>query len=239
MLNLRNDWLTSGLIDFEYKKYLVLAYLKSISKKFDKYKLYPFLTDLIFHYQNLRNLKENKKLLHQDFPKVISKADFEKLKLTYQKIIEDDEVMSVIEEILGFSLPQFKDTLNNGKDIYEYVESKIDISPIGISPIFFNEGYMFINRKNDRTLKIYRYKVTVFKNQDEKFHGLHTEYLEDQRRSIANTLEAIKLDLIRRFQNLPNPATYLVMSHEILPFKSTLLPVAKRLLLRHIQSAAA
>jgi len=234
-----NDWLTDGWIDFEYKKYLVLAYLNSIGKKFNKQELYPFLSDLIFHYQNLRNLKENKKMLHQDFPKVISKADFKKLKLTYQKIIEDDEVMSVIEDILAFSLPQFKDTLEDGKELYEFVESRIEISPIGISPLYFNEGYMIINRNNEKTLKIYRYNATIFENEDEKFHGLRTEYLEEQRRSIANTLEAIKLDLIRRYKSLPNPATYLVLSHEVLPFDHTLLPVAKRLLLRHIRLAAA
>ena len=153
MLKLKNDWLTSGLIDLEYKKYLVLAYLKGTSRKFDKHKLYPFLSELVFHYQNLKHLKENKKLLRQDFPKVISKADFKKLKLTYKKIIEDDDVMSVIEEILTFSLPQFKDTLENGKDLFEFVESKIEISPVGISPIYFNEGYMFINRTNNKIIE--------------------------------------------------------------------------------------
>lgn len=239
MMQLQNDWLTSGLIDFEYKKYLVLAYLQATSKKFDDYKLYPFLSDLAFHYQNLNHLKENKKLMHQNFPKVITKADFKKLKLTYQKIIEDDEVMTVIEDILAFSLPQFKEALENGKGLFEFVESKLEISPVGISPIYFKEGYMFINRKNDKTLRIYRYKVTILENQDETFHGIHTEYLEEQRSSIANTFEAIKLDLIRRYHNLPNPATYLVISHTSLPFNHTLLPVAKRLLLRHINSTAA
>jgi len=83
--NLQSDWLTNGLVDFEYKKYVVLGYLKDVKKKFSNYKLYPFLSDLVFHYQNLKSIKENKKVLYKHFPKVMTRADFQKLKLNYKK----------------------------------------------------------------------------------------------------------------------------------------------------------
>ena len=53
MEKLSKDWLTQGLIDFEYKKYLLLAYLQKAKKSFEKVELYPFLADLVFHYRNL------------------------------------------------------------------------------------------------------------------------------------------------------------------------------------------
>ena len=239
MGNLQSDWLTNGLVDFEYKKYVVLGYLKDVKKKFSNYKLYPFLSDLVFHYQNLKSIKENKKVLYKHFPTVMTRADFQKLKLNYKKIVEEDEIMKIIEDILAFSIPHFKDTLEEGSSLFDFIQSKIEISTIGISPIYFDEGYMLINQGNEKKMKVFSYKVTVFENQNEKYRGMHTEFLEDQRKSLVNTCENIKMELIKRNPELPNPATYLVHSQMALPFNQTLLPVAKRLLLRHIHSEAA
>jgi hypothetical protein len=42
MEKLKENWLTEGLIDFEYKKYVLLAYLKSVKESFSRVELYPF-----------------------------------------------------------------------------------------------------------------------------------------------------------------------------------------------------
>ena len=76
MEQLKHDWLTEGLIDFEYKKYILLAYLKDIRKRFDVNQLYPFMSDLVFHYRNILKVKESKKLMYENFPETLSKADF-------------------------------------------------------------------------------------------------------------------------------------------------------------------
>ena len=69
MEKLSKDWLTQGLIDFEYKKYVLMAYLQTVKNSFGKVELYPFLADLVFHYRNLQALKENKALIRESFPK--------------------------------------------------------------------------------------------------------------------------------------------------------------------------
>ena len=79
------NWFIEGSIDFEHKKYVLLDYLQHINKHFHSHKLYPDLGDLIFHYNNLLNFKNNKVLLQQNFPQRLSKADFDALKLTYEK----------------------------------------------------------------------------------------------------------------------------------------------------------
>ena len=35
MKKLEKDWLTRGLIDFEYKKYILLSYLQGVQSYFD------------------------------------------------------------------------------------------------------------------------------------------------------------------------------------------------------------
>jgi len=236
MTGLKNDWLTDGLIDFEYKKYVLLAYLKDVRTYFDAQKLFPYLSDLVFHYQNLQSIKKNKRLLFENFPKVISKADFEKLQLTYKRIIEDDDIMQEIEEILTFSIPKLKDVLDEGKDIFEYIESNLEILPVGVCPLYADEGYMLIDIAKGKELKVYRYRITVFENYEEKYRGIHTEYLESEKKGLGITYESLKLQLIKKYRELPNPATYLVNSKLSLPFRETLLPVAKRLLVRYVNS---
>ena len=53
MEKLSKDWLTQGLIDFEYKKYVLMAYLQRVKTSFERIELYPFMADLVFHYRNL------------------------------------------------------------------------------------------------------------------------------------------------------------------------------------------
>ena len=238
MTELSKDWLTQGLIDFEYKKYILLAYLKNVRQNFQGQILYPFLSDLVFHYRNLLSIRENKQLIYENFPKMISKADFEKLKINYKTIVEDNEVMKELEEIIEFALTGFKNLLEEGKDIYEYVEEKVEIQTIGLSPLYAKEGYMLLSPKVNNGLEVYKYLVTVFESADETYRAVHTEYLESVPKSINSTYESVKLDLIKKYKQLPNPATYLISTKVELPFEQTFLPVAKRLLIKSINSAA-
>src|SRR6187549_4128241 len=108
MDKLSKDWLTQGLIDFEYKKYVLMAYLQTVKKSFDRVELYPFMADLVFHYRNLVAVKENKALIRESFPKEISLEEFNRLELRYKQLVEDDAVMSELESIIDFSLPRIK-----------------------------------------------------------------------------------------------------------------------------------
>jgi hypothetical protein len=234
MKTLDKNWLTEGLIDFEYKKYVLLAYLQEVKHSFDQKKLYPYLSDLVFHYQNLQSIKENKKLIYENFPKQISKADFEKLEISYKKIVQDDAIMNDIEEILTYSIPRLKERLQEGKDIYEFIEEHINISPVGVSPLYPDHGYMFISESHVSETRIYQYQITIFENAYEKYRGVHTFYLESIKKGIGITFENVKIDLIRRHKQLPNPATYLVESKIVCPLDETLLPIAKRLLVKYI-----
>ncbi len=238
MKTLSNNWLTEGLIDFEYKKYVLLAYLQEVKINFEEKKLYPVLSDLIFHFQNLMILKENKQLIKNAFPERLNQPDFEKLQMVYEKIVEDDEMMEEIESIISFSIPEFKLYLADGKDLYENFESKMQISPIGLSPLYPDEGYLFVSEADSRMTRIYEYQITIFQSVQEKYRGVHTRFLEAQRRGMANTYENMKVDLIKRYKKLPNPGTYLVESKIEMPVDESLLPIAKRLLVKYVSSTA-
>jgi hypothetical protein len=234
MERLPNDWLTQGLIDFEYKKYVLLAYLKTVRDSFSQVQLYPFLGDLVFHYRNLIAVRENQALIRESFPKEISVEEFKKLELSYRKLIEDDAVMSELESIIEFAIPQIKESLQEGSVIYEYVESKCEISPIGVTPLYANEGYLFVTQPPEKETIVYRYQVSIFEDSHEQMRSLNTQFVENVQKTFVHTYERMKLDLIKKYQDLPNPATFLILSKMKFPLAETLMPVAKRMFVKHL-----
>ncbi|HCR53516.1 MAG TPA: hypothetical protein DIW27_03810, partial [Cytophagales bacterium] len=202
-MKLKENWLTEGLIDFEYKKYILLAYLKNVKESFHRVELYPFLSDLVYHYRNLQAIQANKTMIYDAFPKELSSEDIKNLELNYRTIMEDDAIMREIESIIDFALPMLKTHLEEGSVIYEYVESKCEIEPIGVSSLAVNEGYLFITQPPESETKIYRYHTTIFGNSSDQYKGISLNYVFKQKRTLSNSYEKMKLDLIRQFQDLP------------------------------------
>jgi hypothetical protein len=233
---LGDNWLTEGLIDFEYKKYLLLAYLKGVRGSFSKVELYPHLADIVFHYRNLLALRDNKSLIVDHFPKELSLEKLKLLELSYRKIIEDDAVMQEIELIMEFAIPKLRDHLDEGASLFDFVESKCELTTIGVLPLYALEGYVFLTQPPERETTIYRYQVTVYQPPDEPMRGLKTEFLETSAYGLANTYENIKMNLVKKYNDLPNPAAFLVLSRLQFPFQPTLVPVAKRLLIKYLST---
>lgn len=238
MKTLSETWFAEGYIDFELKKYTLLAYLQEINHGFRENKLYPQLGDIIFHYNNMVSFRDNKKLLQDQFPKRLTGIQLEKLTLLYEQVIEDDELMKELEEIIHYATGKMQKTISSGTEIYEFVEEKIIIIPVGLVPLDNTEGYFFLNNGNEKDTLVFRYRLTIFEKHDEKYRGIKTDFIDSWYRSITSTYEHIKMDLIRKKSDLPNPAVYAIETSLRFPVEETLLPVAKRYLVKFISSAA-
>src|SRR5436309_12006331 len=132
MKQLSETWFAEGYIDFELKKYALLAYLQEINKYFHESKLYPQLGDLIFHYNNIVAFRENKKYLQEHFPKKLTGLQIEKLQVLYEQMIDDTELMQELEDIIHYAADNMKTTISSGTEIYEFVEENLTITPIGL-----------------------------------------------------------------------------------------------------------
>jgi hypothetical protein len=237
MKQLSQTWFAEGYIDFELKKYTLLAYLQQTNKYFNENKLYPQLSDLIFHYNNIVAFRENKKYLQEHFPKKLTGLQIEKLQVLYEQMIADDDLMQELEAIINYSAGEMKTTISNGTEIYEFVEENLTITPIGIVPLDIQEGYFFLSAGNSRSTHVYQYRLSFFEKHDEKFRSIKTNYLEMMYRSMANTYENLKSDLIKNRSDLPNPAVYSIETDLSFPVEETLLPIAKRSLVKFISQA--
>lgn len=237
MKQLSETWFAEGFIDFEQKKYTLLAYLQQVSTCFNENKLYPQLSDLIFHYNNLNAFRENKRFLQEQFPKKVTGLQLEKLQLLYEQMIEDSEIMQELESIINFSASKMKTTISSGAEIYDFVEDKITITPVGLVPLDVQEGYFFLSAGKTRDTRVYHYRLSIFEKHDERFRSIKTAFIQNEMRSLASTYENIKQQLIRYHSQLPNPAVYSIETEYSFPIEETLLPVAKRSLVKYIATA--
>ncbi|WP_113922886.1 hypothetical protein [Cognataquiflexum aquatile] len=235
MKSLSENWITEGWIDFEYKKYLLLAYLQHVGGQFKEVKLYPPLAELIQHYSRLKSFEQNRDQIKSAFPKMLQGPDSKELKFTYRPLVIDDDMMKQLEEIVAFSLPQLKNHIEDGKNIYDFLEGEMKIEPIGISPLYQKEGYVFLSFDKSRDVFVYRYKVNLFQNSIDTFKGIMMQLIQKVRRSILNTYENIKLDLIKTNKELPNPATFSICSRQQIPLEESFVPISKRLILKMVE----
>jgi hypothetical protein len=234
MKNLSQTWFADGYIDFELKKYTLLAYLQEVNKYFTENKLYPQLADVIFHYNNIISFRENKKYLQEQFPKKLTGIQLEKLQLLYEAMIEDDDLMKELEDIIHYSADKLKKTITSGTEIYEFVETNLSINPVGLVPLENNEGYFFLCEGKSKNTWVYEYRISLFEKHDEKYRAMKTNFINVWQRNFVNTFNSIKYELIKTRTALPNPAVYALETDYSFPIEETLLPIAKRSLVRFI-----
>lgn len=234
MTTLPKNWITEGLIDFEYKKYQLLAYLQETNKHFNEMKLYPVLSELIDHYRDLNELKSGKKELNSMFPKTLDSIDFQNGKLNYQSNVSEDLLMKELSMITEFALPKIVSKIEEGRTIYDYVEGQLEFEPVGIVPIYNQEGYILMSRDKKKDIHAFRYKSSLLHFAGEKFRSISMWLVGVFQRSLVNTLEKIKMDLVSEIKELPNPATWRIHSHNEFPIEETLIPISKRLLLKSV-----
>jgi hypothetical protein len=236
MHTLSKNWITEGLIDFEYKKYQLLAWLQHVEKAYLALQIYPHLSELVEHYRHLTNIRLQKKALEETFPQELSGIDLQALALAFQKKVPREAILEEIDEIISFALPNLKEQVEKGKDLYEMVEDHLEIEPVGIAPLHQWEGYFFLSIQGNPNTYVYRYSMSLFQNNSENYRGIYTEPLVTYRNSLSQTKENYKLQLIKKYPDLPNPSTFSVNSKLNFPVFESVLPVAKRGLVKYIST---
>ncbi|NNM94893.1 MAG: hypothetical protein HKL88_05440 [Bacteroidia bacterium] len=234
MKRLGVNWITENQIDFEYKKYILLAYLQDVAKDFDMKKLYPALKELYGHYKQVVSIKQNKEELRKGFPQEAKDIDTEKMALVYDSLFSDTALMQEVESIINYSIPQFEKYLERGREIYDFIDRQITISPVGIVPLDSREGYIFIRDGKGADTQVFEYDISLFEQPDGKYRGIHTQYIKTCEAGIQLTYQYIKLEMMKEKKELPNPAAYAIESELPLPLAETLLPIAKMRLLQFV-----
>lgn len=232
MAKLSKDWLFEKHIDLEYKSYVLLAYLQDVCNAFEVNRLYPHLAELVAHYNALVNIKAEHERLENQFPKEL-KSIRPNFQLEYEKMGRP-ETLDEIVEIIEYAMPLLEKHVKDGQAIYEEIEKTVHVRSVGLLPLHTDEGYLLVMNGNEPQTQVYNFSITLFENPRGKYRAIHTSFFTDYARTLSNTPEQIKLELIRNNRKLPNPVTLTVESEYVLPFMETLLPIAKRSVVRYL-----
>jgi hypothetical protein len=222
--------------DPELSQYKVLAALKIYSEMLHKNRLYPSFGDLVELITAFQQLRKQKDILDDLSPKEIKGFDFENHKLIYENKTVSDTKMKKVFDSIQWATPRITELIEEGKAIFDYVEESIKINEVGILPLYNKEGYFCVVETDENKINVFRYEMYLVGTKRDPLTTLKTEFLYqvDNEKDFRLLVDVIKFNLIEKYPDLPNPAVYRIDSDTGFPFDETILPVAKRKLIRKL-----
>lgn len=225
---LSGHWLIENTIDFEYKKYLILAFLQKVEAGFQQIKLYPYLQNLRRNILYLEEIEKQKRRVKNFLPKKIKKIDLQKKEIIWEPSYKANIEIPEIDKIIEFALPRFISYHKTGQEIENHIIEKIKIYPVGVLPHYIEEGYLFISPGKERTF-IFRYNASIYSDYFSEHRTLHTRYLFSSSSGIKENYNELKYTLVKQNKDLPVPAAFGIECEKAWPLKQTILPIAEKL----------
>lgn len=237
MHKLSLEMFIGGGRDVETRQYQVLDCLKAYHNEFSHNRLYPAFKELIDVTSALEGLVGEKKDLDGTFPQRFVGVDIEQKRLIFENTSSHDPEFERAIDLILWSLPRLKNAIEEAISIYHFVDEHIVIEEVGIMPVYKEEGYWTVPDGKARRLYLLRYEVSLFSSSTERYRQLKTTVLETMEMTgLQKTPEAIKLEVIEKYQDLPNPAMYMCETDLDFPYESTILPIAKRKFMSQLYS---
>ena len=226
-------------LDAEHARYQVLGALQRVHQAFAKTVIYPHLAELIKLHSMLKTLVERSEGLRSARPSAIKRIDLENKEVIYERPDLSQDQMAQVEDRIRWALPRIEAAIEEGRTIFEFVEEHLRLEEVGVVPSYIQEGYLIVPDAEARALHILQYQMTLFTNAEERFRSLKTTRVKTVTQALVRrSPQSVKLELVEERRELPNPATYAFDTDLDLPYAATVLPVAKRKLMRYLYGQA-
>jgi len=229
------DIFLSGIRDAESTQYRLLAYLQRIRDAYSRNVIYPHLAELVDLHATLGGVAGRLAEARDAIPGRLSGVDLNAHRLIYEKSDLGFDELDDLEALVQWALPRIRDTIEEGRAIFEFVDENVRLEHVGIVPSYVEEGFLLVPDRSARRIHVVRYQLSIFSGADERFRTLKTTHLRSiEAGGILPNPAEIKRDLAVEFRELPNPSTFLLATELDFPFRETVLPVAKRKLLKNL-----
>ncbi len=209
-----NTWFLEKHLDVEYQTYRLLAYLQHVREQFLQIKLYPYLSQLIRHYEFIDSISSRMEEIRQKINNELN-----------------DEVTEYIHEISNIIKNKIKGFIEEGISIFNIVLKSIRYETIGIVPEYNQEGYIIASYEKLNYLDIMKFYISSIINYD-KFYVTGIDHLESlyTESALRKAPEFIKGYILGKYRDLPNPIVIYVNVAYHVPLHETLIPIIKRIL---------
>ena len=153
------DWIIQEPIDFEYKQYLILDYVKKAEEKLERFEIYPTFQELAIHFASMGRVKEHGqfitlKNLPQEIDDEILLTDLIYNTMRVGNLQEKNEIMSTAD----FAYDKFKDLFMIAKSAWSIVNESINLRLVNnLKRAKGGYGYFTFNYEGE--MFIYEYKL--------------------------------------------------------------------------------
>lgn len=232
---METDWLFQDPIDFEHKRYLLLAYFKKIDELLLQNKIYPTFIELSLHLASLQTLIKEKVILSTN--KTFLSCDDEVLlkELTAKSIPELNGVeKEEVDKIIKHSTNQFLDYFSVVKSYWATIYESIDMT-IKRNRKYLTKpkGYIVYTHTNHTHIHVWEYEINeLAPNIDEYNIKINLIYEGNKKELTLNkVIETYSSFTEKEVKTAP---VFDFKSTKEYPIDETLLPLFKRRLMAHI-----
>ncbi|MFA6365487.1 MAG: hypothetical protein WCW78_03750 [Candidatus Paceibacterota bacterium] len=215
--------------DPEQRHYEILAILKEYKMEFAHSRLYPALAHLAELHAILTKILENKGKFDKVAKREIDHIDIEKKQIVYKPLHENSSLKEVIS-FINRVFPDLEKVISEGAKIYDFAESCITLSPVGIASNDERKGYLIAADTFSELLHVHRFSLEIWNDASKKvlvMEEIHSAPWKEP----TEQPETIKAALVQNFPDLSNPATFFSKAEFGFPYEETVFPILQRKLL--------
>lgn len=216
-MKLGANWFYRPRLDEELKSYETLAFEQYLESALKQKALVEAEEEL---QQQLTIITEFKETLSHYDEMSNGKSFIEGYSSDQDK--QSDHSLDIIQSITDFFIDKISPYGEKFKHLRAEAEEAIHVHPVGILPLYQNEGWMILEGFSNATFQVYYYDISkVFRSAGKP--GFTFKFVEE---TAMKDPVKVKLDLVKRYGNLPQPSTWLVQSTKELGVQTTYVPVA-------------
>ncbi|MGE5680291.1 MAG: hypothetical protein ACM34K_05360 [Bacillota bacterium] len=216
--------------DFELTTYRVLDSLKSYTQEFNRNKLYPGLSELIELNLALKDIDDSN--LNDIYIENYNKPNRSDENLMIETVEITDEYIEQVVNLIEWVKPLIRETIDEGKILYEFVKKNINIEEIGLGDACREEGYVLIPDNKGAVVQLLRYDISFSSNGRKQQRKLNTRFLQNiDKNHIDASPQDTVMELFKDYADMPSSPTFICTTELDFPFNETILPVVKRKLM--------
>ena len=254
------DWIIQEPIDFEYKQYLILDYVKKAEEKLDNLEIYPTFQELAIHFASMERIKKHFQFI--TLKELPEEGDDEILvtDLIYSGIMvgSEEERISILNTA-EYANDKFKDLFMMAKSLWSIVYESVMVDLVKNKDTIVDKksgrGFFYFEYKDE--LYVYQYKITTIKektlenkcfvekiyqgevsNIDNILIGCYKilEDVEDKgvNYEIFSARDRIRLNEDERIKHIENLPLFKITFTDEFPLEGSLLSLVKRKIMNYI-----
>lgn len=232
---LDTDWIIKDPIDYEHKKYVLLAYFKKVDKLISENKIYPIFIELSLHLANIQTIIKEKTIIYTK--KKFESCDDEVLlkdlmakPIPKMNLEEEQE----LDKIIKFTSSKFFEYFSLVKSFWTVIYETISISPKKNKKNINNGfGFLTFNDRKNGLIYVWEYKISEVLPKSKEFQTNIKLIFQGNKKDL--TFNKILENFSNFDENQKKEApVFEGKTSDNYPLDETLVPLFKRKLLSYI-----